>query len=119
MPKERNVIRVYPVKNLRELMHRIFYNSPSRFTDPTLRLIEELCKNGGCIELNIVELSKKIYVKMEDLEYIIRKLKNLGLLSQENNKICLSDKFIETLRTYIETWRKVLELAQDLGKHVQ
>jgi len=119
MPKERNVIRIYPVKNLKELMHRIFYNSPSRFTDPALRLIEELCRNGGCVELNIVELSKKIYVRMEDLEYIIRKLRGLGLLSQEDNKICLSDKFIDTLRTYIETWKKVLELAQGAEKHVQ
>ncbi len=112
MPKERQVIRVHPVKNIKELMNRIFYTSTKRLVEPALRLIELLCENGGCTNFDTVEISKKIYARIEDVEYIIKKMRELGLIEQRGESICLSDRFIHTLKTYINVWQEVLKAAK-------
>ena len=103
MVKERYVIRLQPVSNIKELLNRIFFRK-RKFVDYAY-VILEYSRNG----LNISEidkLSKNLGISIDDLEYIIEKLIEVGMLEKIDNKLILSKKFSSILETMIKVWNE-------------
>ncbi len=110
MPKERITIRVRPVTNIKELMRCVFYNSPSRFVEPALLVLEYIINNGGCVTYDVYEISSKIYRRHTDVEYVIKKMLQLGMLEiRDRDIICVSDKFSKNIESILNVWNQVLK----------
>jgi len=108
MAKERFVIRVQPASNLKELMRRVLYSRP-KLVDIALRLVELLKTNSNCYKNDIVEISRIIFARPEDVEYLLRKLQGVGMLTVESDRICLSDRFSSVLRQLADLWESFLK----------
>ncbi len=108
MVKERYVIRVQPASNIRELIKRVLYTRPL-LVDKALRILELLKTNSGCIDNDVVVISRLTYVRIEDIEYILRKLESVGMILREQDRLCLSDKFSKTLRQLAEVWEHFIK----------
>jgi len=108
MVKERFVIRLQPASNMRELIRRVLYSRPL-LVDPALRLLDLLKSSAGCIENDIIKISRNIYARIETVEYILRKLESVGMISRSQDRICLSDKFSRTLRQLADLWEQFLK----------
>ncbi|NPA70238.1 MAG: hypothetical protein GXO26_05455, partial [Crenarchaeota archaeon] len=107
MVKERETVRVSPVKDLRELLRRVFYRSPSRFVDPALMFIELLVREGGCVQYDIDHICKILYRRDSDVEYVIKKLLQVKMLKKVGNMLCLSDEFCRILESMIQVWKSI------------
>ncbi|NPA22991.1 MAG: hypothetical protein GXO23_01655 [Crenarchaeota archaeon] len=113
MAKERETIRISYVKDLRELLRRVFYRSPSRFLDPALALIEHIVREGGCISLDFNSLARILCRRRSDIEYIVRKLLQVKMLRRSGEMLCLSDEFCRILESMIQVWKSILEYAEE------
>ncbi len=107
MPKDRKVIRVHPAADIKELLRRVLYSRPL-LVERALRVLELIKSRHGCVDNDLIELANASYVRVEDLEYILRKLESVGMISRLQDKICLSDKFSRTLRELAELWERFL-----------
>ncbi len=112
MVKERETIRVNPVRDIRDLVRRVFYRSPSRFVEPALMLIELLVKEGGCIQHDIDNICRILYRRDSDIEYVIKKLLQVKMLKKVGNMLCLSDEFCRILESMIQVWKNIIEYAE-------
>ncbi|NPB00432.1 MAG: hypothetical protein GXO10_03560 [Crenarchaeota archaeon] len=112
MVKERETIRVNPVRNVVDLVRRVFYRSPSRFVDPALMLIELLIREGGCTQYDIDHICRILCRRESDIEYVIRRLLQVKMLKKIDNMLCLSDEFCRILESMIQVWKSIIEHAE-------
>lgn len=103
MVKERYVIRLQPVNNIKELLNRIFFRK-RRLVDYAY-VVLEYSRNGLNIS-EIEKLSKDLGISINELEYIIEKLIEVGMLEKTNSKVILSRKFISILESMIKVWNE-------------
>ncbi len=113
MVKERETIRLRPVKDVRELLRRVFYNSPTRFVDPALMLVEIIVRNGGCIKYDLENIRRSLSRRDIDVEYIVKKLLQVRMLKRDRDMLCLSDEFCRILESMIEVWKRILYHAEE------
>ncbi len=106
-------MRIREVSNLRELLRCVFYNAPSRFVEPAELLIEEIIKEGGCITYNIYDIANKILRRRSDIEYVIKRMVQLGMLEIKEDKLCISNKFSKRLESILNMWNEVLKYVEE------
>ncbi len=104
--KDRFVIRLLPATNVKELLHRVFY-SKRRLVEPALALLLSIRKSR-CVEYDIVRLRSLMSVREDDVEYVVKKLRDIGLVEVKGSMICLSDKFVTTLSSLMSVWLRFL-----------
>ena len=89
MPRDRNVLRIDYVSNIKQLLRRIFYTKP-QLVDYALIILEKIKRNELSLN-NVNSLSKELGISYRNINYILKKLQQLKIIRLENDKYVISN----------------------------